>query len=675
VNPEELIDGYLAGELSDAEQAELDALLRERPELARELADQQLLENALDVLHGDGTADEQVRLSVLSVIRGKTDDAFKTDLLKKVLAEDARKKREEAEFKLPTPPAGTSRPIPEPAIRRPRRRAWGAFTTAAAAAAAAALVAAGVVWFAGPSASPASTEGAFLLSASGGVRVVRGPETLSARPDMELLSGDRVTVPDGAEARLGFVDDTTRLDLRGPADLKFLQGGRGKKVELLRGALTSDFPRQDEAFVVATPHGEIRSDLGRLFVEIAPAFARLEVREGAAVLVKPDGKSIRVPADHYALAGKDVELAARPLVPGEPAAEKTEAVAVLRKVQGEVWLFTGSPADRVAARAGQGVLEGQSIFVDGARSGATLEFPDQTRLELGADTTVQRLVDPKDKLKKDVLLERGAVLADVTRQPADKPMWIRSAAAEVKVVGTRFLLAADGESAQVRVEEGVVRFRHVARKMEVEVQSGFQATVAPNAPFEAAPTPGGARYLRIDLKAGTPEGDGDWYADGRVLRQRKVSRDPASGASTHLFRVDAEEGVVLEALTEVAQVTPGAEAWGFGLAAVFQNRSIVLRSHQNTVGGSLFEFKDVTAIPFEHGREGRYRLKLRIERRPEGKSILRGKIWQGDREPDGWMIEDELELGGPLTHVGFQTVRCACAFDDFKVKVLKEEPR
>ncbi|HEX7897256.1 MAG TPA: hypothetical protein VF950_05825, partial [Planctomycetota bacterium] len=125
MNAEELIDGYLAGELSDAEQAELDVLLREKPELARELADQQLMENAMRVLHGDGTADEQVRLSVFSVIRGKSDDAFKTDLLKKVRAEDARKKAEEAEFKLPTPPAGSPRPIPEPAIRRPRRRSWG----------------------------------------------------------------------------------------------------------------------------------------------------------------------------------------------------------------------------------------------------------------------------------------------------------------------------------------------------------------------------------------------------------------------------------------------------------------------------------------------------------------------------------------------------------------------
>jgi ferric-dicitrate binding protein FerR (iron transport regulator) len=664
VSPEELIDGFLNDELSDAERAELDVLLRERPELARELSEQRLMENALAVLHGDGTADEQVRLSVMSVLNATPVDTFKTDLLKKVMAEDARKKKEEAAVKLPTPPAGA--PIPEPSLRRPRRRAWGPW---AAAAAAAALVAAGAVWFALPKGVAPAAEEAFLLSASGGVRVARGSESLPAKPDMPLLPGDRVSVPDGAEARIAFADDTTRADLRGPAELRFARGGRGKSVELLSGALAVELPRQDAAFVVATAYADVRADQGRFAVERAAAFTRVEAREGSAVVLKPDGASLRVPADHYALAGKDVELAARPLVPGEPATVKVEAVATLRKVQGEVWVYAGSPSGRAPAKAGDGLLEGQSILTDGPRSGAVLEFADQTRLELGGDTHVPRLVDPKDKSRKDVVLERGILAADVTKQPPDKPMWVRAAAAEVKVVGTRFLLAADGPSARVQVEEGLVRFRHVARKMEVDVPSGFQATVAPGAPFEAAPTPGGARYLRIDLKAGASDGDGDWYADGRKLLQRKVSQE-----TTHLFRVDAEEGVVLEALAEVERVTPGEESWGFGLAAVFKDQPVVLRSHQATAGGSLFEFKGVTAIPFEHGREGSYRLKLRVERR-EGKSILRGKIWQGDREPDGWMIEDELELRGPLTHVGFQTLRCSCAFDNFKVKVLKEEPR
>ena len=39
------------------------------------------------------------------------------------------------------------------------------------------------------------------------------------------------------------------------------------------------------------------------------------------------------------------------------------------------------------------------------------------------------------------------------------------------------------------------------------------------------------------------------------------------------------------------------------------------------------------------------------------------------------MIENVFELEGPMTQVGLQTVRSACTFSSFKVKVLKEESR
>ena len=108
---------------------------------------------------------------------------------------------------------------------------------------------------------------------------------------------------------------------------------------------------------------------------------------------------------------------------------------------------------------------------------------------------------------------------------------------------------------------------------------------------------------------------------------------------------------------------------------MFRNRSVVLRSSQGPEGTSVFEFPGITAIPFEHGREGTYRLKLSVERKRGAEAVLRGKIWQGDREPDGWMIENVFELDGPMTQVGLQTVRSACTFSSFKVKVLKEESR
>jgi len=204
---------------------------------------------------------------------------------------------------------------------------------------------------------------------------------------------------------------------------------------------------------------------------------------------------------------------------------------------------------------------------------------------------------------------------------------------------------------------------------------------APGKPLDPAPLPGGVRYLDIDLSAGVKPGEGEWTVEGRTVRQSLVSRLVEGGASTQLYRAEGDEkdSLVLEVVVDVDQTAPGTavdrSAWGFGMEAMFRDRSVVLRSSQGLEGTSVFEFPGVTAIPFEHGREGTYRLKLSIERKRSLEAVLRGKIWQGDREPDGWMIENVFELEGPMTQVGLQTVRSACTFTSFKVKVLKEESR
>ncbi len=126
----ELIDAFLAGEIDDAGMAQLEAELEKNPELLHELAEERGMDQALRVLMGDGTADQQVTVSVLAVLRSAPEDQFKTDLLEKVKAEDLKKKNEEQALRVTTavPP-----PLPgaagRSASRRPRRsrsRPWGA---------------------------------------------------------------------------------------------------------------------------------------------------------------------------------------------------------------------------------------------------------------------------------------------------------------------------------------------------------------------------------------------------------------------------------------------------------------------------------------------------------------------------------------------------------------------
>jgi ferric-dicitrate binding protein FerR (iron transport regulator) len=689
----ELIDAFLSGELDEAGMAQLEAELRASPALVRELAEQQQIEMALKVLLGDQADDQKVTVSVLSVLRADPLDSFKKELLAEVKEEAEIRRREEAAAKLPTVPA----PPPEPAEAKPEielvppvrvvhRRVlpWAL----AGSVAAAALVALGLLVFSSPTSAPAVDSHAFLLSVGPKAKVRRGDKLLAARTDLVLEPGDHLTIEDPGETKIGFADDPTRIRLKGPAVFHFIQGGTAKRIELLKGEGELVVPAQTEPFTALTPHAELRLEQGDVRLISAGDFTRLEVRRGEAKFQgKRDRKTVTVGFDQYALAGRDLETIAKAMGAGAPSADGQGVVAILRRVQGEVFLYTQSPADRTPARSGQTILENQAILTEGGRSSLVVDFPDHTRLEIGGDSIVSSLAEKKDRTRKLVTLEQGVLSADVSKQPAGKSMILRTPQAEVAVLGTRFLLAAEKESTRLQVEEGAVRFTRTQDKQSIEVRSGFFAVAAPGKPLDPAPLPGGVRYIDIDLNAGVVSGDGEWSVEGRTVKQTRVARQIEGGLSTLLCKADAEEkdSLVLEVTAEVEQTTPDTAldrgTWGFGLEAMFRNRSVVLRSAQGPEGTSVFEFKDISAIPFEHGREGTYRLKLSIARRVDTggrvlpEAVLRGKIWQGDREPDGWMIENAFELEGPMTQVGLQTMRCACTFSSFKVKVLKDENR
>jgi ferric-dicitrate binding protein FerR (iron transport regulator) len=681
----ELIDAFVAGELDEAGMAQLEAELRANPDLVRELADQQQIEQALDVLLGDDTADQQVTVSVLSVLRADPLDSFKKDLLAEVKQEAEQRRREEEAARIPVAPVQPAPVEPKPVIElvppaRPVRRRMAPWAVGGAiAVAAAALVALGLSFLStGTTTTPVDSH-ALLLSVGPGAKVRRGDKVLPARVDMALEPGDLLTIEEGGETKIGFADDTTRIKLKGRSTFKFVQGGAAKRVEIERGDAELAVPDQTEPFVAVTPHADLKLLQGDVRLLSAQEFARLEVNRGRADFTRRDKKHVEVVAGHYAVAGKDVEFIAKAIT--APAAAGQGVVATLKRIQGEVFLFTKSPADRTPARPGQSILEGQGILTEGTRSAAVVDYPDHTRLEIAGATIVSRLTDEKDRARKIVSLDQGSLNADVSKQPSGKSMMLRTPQAEVVVLGTRFLLSAEKESTRLQVEEGAVNFTRTEDKQSIVVRSGFFAVAAPGKPLETAPLPGGIRYLDIDLSSGVTAGDGEWTVEGRMVKQTKVARGAEGGTATMLCKAetDERESVVLEVVAEVDQVTPDTAIdrgmWGFGLEAMFRNRSVVLRSAQGPEGTSVFEFPAITAIPFEHGREGTFRLKLSIERRRGIEAVLRGKIWQGDREPDGWMIENVFELDGPMTQVGLQTVRCAATFSSFKVRVLKEESR
>jgi hypothetical protein len=149
-------------------------------------------------------------------------------------------------------------------------------------------------------------------------------------------------------------------------------------------------------------------------------------------------------------------------------------------VEGNVQVTSG--AARTPARAGEGVAAGHGVVTAGAAARAALAFPDGTRLELGADTSVRELAERRGKR---LTLAQGRLSAEVSKQPADQAMVFVTPHAEARVLGTSLRITVDASSTWVEVREGKVRLTREGRS--VDIGPGQAASALANAALVSRP--------------------------------------------------------------------------------------------------------------------------------------------------------------------------------------------
>ena len=163
------------------------------------------------------------------------------------------------------------------------------------------------------------------------------------------------------------------------------------------------------------------------------------------------------------------------------------AIAILDRIEGEVFVLHGSGAAPVPARDGTPLLPGQGLRTGGFGSVAIVTFPDRTRLEVGADTTLSGFSEGSGKR---VALAAGSLRAEVATQPQGRPMVFTAPQGEVKVLGTTLRLVAEpgGKgSTRLEVKEGKVLLKRSLDGKMVEVMSGHYAVAAPGVELVAKP--------------------------------------------------------------------------------------------------------------------------------------------------------------------------------------------
>jgi len=158
-----------------------------------------------------------------------------------------------------------------------------------------------------------------------------------------------------------------------------------------------------------------------------------------------------------------------------PAEGTRVGVAKVERVEGEAYVL--APTGKVAAKGGEILLPGQGLETSGAESWAVLVYPDGTRIEVGGDTDLREL---RADGGKRIYVAKGAVRAEVAKQPAGQPMVFATPHGEATVLGTTLRIVVESDpkkGTRLEVEKGKVQLKTLAGKTAL-VESGHFAVAA-----------------------------------------------------------------------------------------------------------------------------------------------------------------------------------------------------
>jgi transmembrane sensor len=193
-------------------------------------------------------------------------------------------------------------------------------------------------------------------------------------------------------------------------------------------------------------------------------------------------------------------------------------------------------------RSERSVLEQPSRITTGANashlalSGLSLDVEPDSAVVLGAETAQGLLI----------VVDRGSIVCQVAPRAHDAPLIVQAGATRVRVVGTRFSVTRLGESARVKVEEGVVEVS--SRGETVRVRAGEE-------------WPSGA--ARVDSAApavapsGAPdESKRDTDASAQVATKGRTAESPVQDSVSAQKAPAASRQAVFEAATLLERTDP-----------------------------------------------------------------------------------------------------------------------
>ncbi|MDX1564316.1 MAG: LamG-like jellyroll fold domain-containing protein [Phycisphaeraceae bacterium] len=140
---------------------------------------------------------------------------------------------------------------------------------------------------------------------------------------------------------------------------------------------------------------------------------------------------------------------------------------------------------RLPARAGVRLRSGDTL-IGGSNRGMTLTYNDETVLTLRPNC---RATFKVKGIQKHLFVHAGMVLADVTPQPNDQPMVIKTPTSTATVVGTTFTILVTASDSRIDVTKGRVHFANTTGSEDL-IHAGEFAIASPRRPVIAQVAPG-----------------------------------------------------------------------------------------------------------------------------------------------------------------------------------------
>ena len=190
-----------------------------------------------------------------------------------------------------------------------------------------------------------------------------------------------------------------------------------------------------------------------------------------------------------------------------PAPAALPVLATLERVDGDVFDLAGG--GRTAVKAGHKITANAALETAAKGGLAVLLFDDGTRVQLEADTLADSFQAAGGKR---VTLKRGALNAQIAKQPAGEPMIFATATAEARVLGTRLTLSVTPTSTRLDVREGKVRMTRKDDGASVEV--GTEHFVVAGKGLSLTPKPMTGLRFAMREAFDRPRWGGGWVQGG-----------------------------------------------------------------------------------------------------------------------------------------------------------------